>query len=42
MNIDNSSIESRPVPTPEQWAQARRNIERIAPDLVPMMFGEES
>lgn len=41
MNIDDSRLESRPNLTPEQWAQARRNIARLAPDLLPMMFGTD-
>lgn len=39
MNIDDSRLEARPTLTPEQWAQARRNIAQLAPDLLPMMFG---
>lgn len=41
MNIDDSHIEARPNLTPEQWAQARRNIARLAPDLLLMMFGDD-
>mgnify|MGYP006337002487 FL=1 len=40
MNIDDSRLESRPTLTPEQMTQARRNIARLAPDLLPMTFGE--
>lgn len=41
MNIDDSRIEARPVPTDEQWDRWHRIVSDLAPDLLPMLFEAE-